>query len=455
MAKSQTLTGYTGQLVDYISETIDRELDDEVLYSAKRCLIDTFAAMIGGAAQPECNKAEAAIALVRKAGTVPVPGRKSLFDMLDAVFLCGVASHALELDDGYRAGSAHPGTVVIPSVLPVSYASNSTGKELLRAVIAGYEMMTNVSAAVHPNLRMRGFHPTSAVGVLGAAMAVGTLKGLSQDRLIHSLGLAASAASGLFAFVNGGAEVKRLHPGHAAREGAFAVLLAEQGMTGPPAILEGSNGFFQAFASQETTGSVFTPGNRLGVMDCYMKPYPCCRHLHPSVDALIQILEKEQIATEDVEAIHVETYSIATQHASVGWDNVANAQLSFPYVMAVALRRRKVTLEYFTPSALTDTTTINLCSLLEVKATDEMDDAYPNSRPARVIVVAGGKEYSLRVDEALGAPQLPLSDDALGSKFTSLVVPSLGKVKSEKLLSQLWNVDQLDDVAPILLAAIR
>ena len=102
-------------------------------------------------------------------------------------------------------------------------------------MVAGYETEITLARACHPDLRQRGFHPTSAVGPFGAAMAAGKLRGLAADRLGNALGIAASSAAGLFAFVNGGADIKRLHAGHAAREGPAGALLAERASRARPA----------------------------------------------------------------------------------------------------------------------------------------------------------------------------------------------------------------------------
>src|SRR5262249_28833004 len=102
----------------------------------------------------------------------------------------------------------------------VAYARRAGGPALIAAIVAGYESAITVARACHPDLRQRGFHPTGAVGPLGAAVAAGKLRGLSAEQLQDALGIAASGAAGLFAFVNGGAAIKRLPPAHAGRERA-------------------------------------------------------------------------------------------------------------------------------------------------------------------------------------------------------------------------------------------
>ena len=109
-------------------------------------------------------------------------------------------------------------------------------------------------------------------------MATGKLRGLNAQQLANALGLAASSSAGLFAFVAGGGDVKRLHAGHASREGMQAALLAEQGTEGPPNVIEGRDGFMQAFAFgriDKARPITLPPQAEYGITDCYIKPYAC------------------------------------------------------------------------------------------------------------------------------------------------------------------------------------
>src|SRR5262249_33461492 len=177
---------------------------------------------------------------------------------------------------------------------------------LITAIVAGYETAIALARAGHPDLRRRGFHPTGAVGPFGAAMAAAKLQSLSTAQIADALGIAASASAGLFAFVNGGADIKRLHAGHAAREGLQAALLAQQGVQGPPGVIEARDGFLQAFAGRSPSSAkegeavALPPAVPFGITDCYIKPYACCRHIQPAVEALIHLLAAQKIATPAV-----------------------------------------------------------------------------------------------------------------------------------------------------------
>src|SRR5262245_36671127 len=238
----QPAAGATAALVKFVGELKYEALPEEARHYARRHLLDTVGVMIAGAPGTIATQAETVIASVRGPGKIPVPGRKRRADLLDAAFLGGTAAHGIELDDGYRHGSAHCGCVVIPASLATAYQRRAGGAAVIEAIVAGYETAIALARACHPDLRQRGFHPTSAVGPFGAAMAVAKLRGLPHDRLGDALGIAASSSAGLFAFVNGGADIKRLHAGHAAREGLQAALLAEQGVEGPPGVVEARDG---------------------------------------------------------------------------------------------------------------------------------------------------------------------------------------------------------------------
>src|SRR6516164_53494 len=233
----------TAAIVEFVGELRHAALADEVRHYARRHLLDTVGVMIAGAGGNVAIRAEAVLAAARPAGRIPVPGRARRADVIDAAFLGGTAAHGIELDDGFRQGSVHPGCVVVPTVLALGYDRHVEGRALMEAIVAGYEAVIAIGRACHPDLRQRGFHPTAAVGVFASAAAAGKLRGLSADALANAFGLAASSAAGLFAFVNGGGDIKRLHAGHAAREGLQAALLAEQGVEGPPDVIEARDGF--------------------------------------------------------------------------------------------------------------------------------------------------------------------------------------------------------------------
>jgi 2-methylcitrate dehydratase PrpD len=476
--------GATDTIVRFASGLRHADLSDEVRYYARRHLLDTVGVMIAGAPGDVATNAEKMLAGVRgSAGTIPVPGRARRHDLLDAAFLGGTAAHGIELDDGYRVGSAHCGCTVVPAALSVGYARGASGAAILEAVVAGYEVAICLARACAPDLRQRGFHPTSVVGPLGSAVAVAKLRGLQDRQIADALGIAASASAGLFAFVNGGADIKRLHAGHASREGIQAALLAELGVQGPPNVVEARDGFMQAFAfgrsdkaraalASEASGQrghfmsaraghspeagssaraiALPPAAPFGITDCYIKPYACCRHIQPAVEALYGLLNDENIAADEIKHVDVETYRIAAEHAHTGWDDYASAQLSFPYLMGVAARFRGIKVHHFNEATRRDPAFADFAQRLTITAPPEIDGLYPKLRPARVTVTTPKGKFVRQADEALGSRIVPLDDAGLEAKFIELVEPVLSTARAQALARQLWDIETLPDIRPLV-----
>jgi 2-methylcitrate dehydratase PrpD len=445
--------GATEALVKFVSALRYDALPEDVRYYARRHLLDTVGVMIAGAGGEVATRAETVLASVRADGRIPVPGRARRADLLDAAFLGGTAAHGIELDDGYRQGSVHPGCAVVPAVLSVAHERGLSGKSAIEALVAGYETAIAIARACHPDLRQRGFHPTAACAVFGAAAATAKLRALSAPQVANAIGIAASSAGGLFAFVNGGADIKRLHAGHAAREGLQAALLAEQGVEGPPQVIEARDGFMQAFAFgrlDKTRALQLPPAVPFGITDCYIKPYACCRHIQPAVEALIGLIDEQKISADDITRIEVETYRIAAEHAHTGWDDYASAQLSFPYLIGLAVRFGGIKLEHFGEAMRRDPAVAAIARKLTVSAPPEIDKLYPRLRPARVTVMTGRHVFTRQVDEALGSRLLPLDDERLRSKFHGLVEPVLGAARAAELANRLWAIEEASDVRPLV-----
>ncbi|MCZ2499091.1 MmgE/PrpD family protein [Xylophilus sp. Kf1] len=446
----------TADLNDYLMSIAANGLDPTLAHHAKRHLIDTVGAILAGSGQAVTRQTAAVLAAAQPAGTHPVPGLPQRLGLLDAVFLTGVSAHGTETDDGYRQGSVHPGAVVVPALLSIAAQRRVSGDRLLEALAAGYQAIGSIAALAHPRLRRRGFHPTGAVGPLGAAAASSALLDLDRPRRLHALGIAASSAAGLFAFKAGGADVKRLHAGHAAREGVLATLLAQQGCEGPPGVLEASDGFLQAFADRMPGGAgspdtvALPPEVPPTIADCYIKPYACCRHIQPAVDALQALMRDHAVEAGEIESVEVETYGIAADHAVVPWGSFAEAQLSFRYVMASAARFDDLRIERFGDAARADETTAALAHRMTVRRSDAMDRRYPAQRPALVTLHTRRGSWSQDAAEARGAPELPLDDAGLDAKFLDLAGMALGSQRAAELLARFWRIDTAADVSDLI-----
>lgn len=461
LAAGTGAAGPTRQLAEFCADLRLEAVDEFARRAARRHLIDTLGAMIAGAPQDATKSVETALAAAGTApGAIPVPGVARRYDMLSASYVGGTCGHGLELDDGFRAGSVHPGTVVVPAALTVGAARGASGADLLRAIVIGYEVICRISAASHPRARWRGFHNTGTAGVFAAAASAGSLMGFDADRVENAFGAAASSASGLFTFLAGG-DVKRVHPGHAAREGVMAALLTEAGLPGPRGVLEFKEGYFNAYAGGDTGQKDYStidilaagdnhPKSRFAVANCYMKPYACCRHIHSPIDAVLDIAADGKLAPEQVAGIEIGTYAVAAAHGGVGWSEMTTAQMSMPFVLATALVRGRVTLDDFGPAERADQAVLALTPNIRTHVDAECDADYPRRRAAKVTLrTTDGRSFDRYVPEPYGAASKPLTDEALEEKFLGLAIPVIGEARARAALAQLWKVDELADIRPL------
>jgi len=457
-----TTAGPTGRFAKYLAAISIETIDAFARRAATRHLIDSLGAILAGSEEPATRSAERALqAAGTGAGPVAMPGITHTYDALHAAYVGGTSCHGLELDDGYRPGSVHPGAVVVPAALALGAVRGSSGRELLRATVVGYEAVCRIAAAAHPRARWRGFHNTGIAGVFGSAAAASALLGLDAAGIENAFGVAGSSAAGLFAFLGGG-DVKRTHPGHAAREGLLAALLTQAGLLGPRGVLEFKEGFFNAFAGGDADAVDYSAIDLLAcgdnnarspfaVANCYLKPYACCRHIHPAIDAVLDICKNENVTAGEIENVSVGTYAVAASHGHVGWSEMTTAQMSYPFSVATAIVRGHVDLNDFGDKERADPAVLAMTRRINVAIDAECDASYPRLRAAKVsLSTRDGRAFERYVPEPYGAASNPLSDAALKAKFIGLATKRVGQLRALQAFDLLWNIETLANLEPLL-----
>lgn len=444
----------TLELAAWIAGARFEALPASVVHQARRMILDYLCAALAGSTTPVSRGVLEYLAASEGEGGATVIGAERRLSPASAAFVNGTSAHGLEIDDGYTLGSFHPGAPTLPAVLAAAEVHAATPERLLTAAAVALEVGCRIAAAGHPATWRRGFHNTAIAGVFGAAAGVASILGHDARRTADALGLAGSFAGGLFEFLGTGAEVKRVHPGKAARDGLLCAELAGRGVTGPATVLEGRHGYFHAFAGGEHDPARVVEGlGRSWAMEStYVKPYPCCRHLHGPIDAVLALRQEPGFALENLGAVTVETYAVAARHSHKTADEFLDAQMSIPYAVAVALARGRVGLAEFAPEVRRDPAVRRLASIVDVAVAPDCDADYPKMRPARVVLRWGdGRERSLRVDWPYGEPETPISDAALTEKFHNVCDPVVGRERAARIAERAWALDDL----PALFASLR
>lgn len=251
-------------------------------------------------------------------------------------FLIGALTHIHETDDLHRASVVHPGCVVVPAAWALAERLGADGPTALKAVIWGFEAACRVGASVGP-AHYRIWHNTATCGPFGGAGAGASLLGLDEDAFTWALGNAGTQSSGLWEFMTSSAMSKHLHAGRAAEAGQLAAELAAQGFTGPETILEGSKGFYAGLCPDPRPEAVTAaPDAPWAVHETSIKPWPCCRHTHPAIDAALELSPK--IGNRAVAGVLVETYGAAIDVCDrVTPETEYQAKFSLQHTVAAAL----------------------------------------------------------------------------------------------------------------------
>ena len=354
----------------------------------------------------------------------------------------GALGSALEMDDVHRSSVLHPGPVVLPAALAAAPADTS-GPELLGAVMAGYEVMIRVGRALGPT-HYRLWHTTATAGCFGAAAAAAAVMRLDDSQTAHALALAGTRAGGLWQVRHESSLAKAWHTAGAARDGVAAAQLAACGLTGPLAVLEGPSGWFAATAPDASTRAITEPRDEPWMFDVSFKPWPACRHAHPAMDALREVLGQSlgQILGEtlgqplgqaltdapprrldEVERVDVATYDDALRFCDqVAPVDEAQARFSIQHALAAMLIYGEPQLAHYSGQALTDPALAQLRSRIHLQADAALQARYPAHYGAAVrITWRDGSIHHAELHDTYGDPARPLPAAALHAKAQMLM----------------------------------
>ncbi len=430
-----------------------RPLSAEVEHHARRALIDWFAALLPGCLRPPATLLSAAMASERGSGRAInyVDGQPG--GLRHAALLNATASHTVEFDDIFRDAGYHPGCPVIGAALAAAQQHGATLEQLLRAIVAGYEVSCRIGMAVQPS-HYKYWHTTGTVGTFGAAAAVAVILGCDTLKLAHAVATSATFAGGLQQAFRGEGMSKPLHPGHAADAGALAAIGAAAGVTGALDVLHGPVGF--AAATSEDTGkwdkALARLDERFVITEMTFKNHGCCGHIFAGLDAVRELQREHGFTADDVASIHYGGYSATKDVCDRPVVKTEQeARFSAQYTIGALLVLGGVRIAAFEPENLANPKIREQMAKVTVSLDPELADAYPGKRAAKVwIKLRDGRELYRYQPTRKGDPDAPLSDTELAEKFSELTAPVIGAPQSAALLEKLWRGSDLPGAVPLL-----
>jgi 2-methylcitrate dehydratase PrpD len=325
-------------------------------------------------------------------------------------------------------------------VLAVAEKQHASGKEMIAAAAASYE--TSLRAGWIVSLWPL-FAPAGMAGCWGGAAATAKLMRFDAGLIQHALGIAEAHCvmpSRAKSFPK--TMMTKEAEGWGAMTGVSAAFLAEAGFEGPETI------FDLAQYSAEPLASL---GTGWELLSLYFKPYPCCRFTHATVDGIDRLMRENKLTKGEITGVTLGVAKAPVKlFSNYRPQNIWQAQFSLPYVAAVKLNDGLVWLDQFTPERLNDPAVLAWADKVEVVGDDQADAFRPGGVATRITLkTADGRKLETFVDYPKGAPENPLSEKELETKFTGLVSRIWGGQVARELLDSFLNLEQLTDYAEL------
>ena len=425
----------TAALAAYVEQLTFDQIPPEVVARAKVLTLDFLGSAIR--ARRESDSTPSLLAMLKSlgldsGGDSAVLGDSRTYTPAVAALLNGALGHSLDFDDTHADSSLHPSAPVVPAALAAGELTGASGRDVMTAIVAGYEVCCRLGNALDPTSHYaRGFHPTATAGTFGAAAAAGKLFGLTKEQLISAFGVSGSQAAGSLQFLVNGSWNKRFQVGAAAMNGVIAATLAREGFIGSTEAVEGKHGLLVGYTDDaHPAKAVAGLGTDYETMKIGVKPYPSCRYTHAAVDALIAMRREYNLTPDQVTRVEIGLHrngiTLTGDPATKRHPrSIVGGQFSMFFTAALALDQGSFGWDDY--SRLGDPALDKLADRIEVVQDDRLEIGRTHPFGARVTVKSGDASHERLIVDPPGEPASFPSEAAMRQKFLQLARPVLEK----------------------------
>ena len=450
---------YARKIAEKIKNINYDELPSDVVQRSKELILDTIGVALAGSLHNSADIYNEYVDEIGGQEEATIIGRNKKNSVVNAALVNSAIGHTLEFDDISWSIIGHPAVVTVFPAISMGEKYNSSGKKVLSAIVAGYEVIASIGRGLVPDLVEKGWHSTSAIGTFGAAAAAGIICDLSVDEMVNALGIAGSLASGVKA--NLGTMTKDLHAGHASSSGITAALLAKKGFTANEKIFEAKNGYCSIYSPKFDLDIIvdsFCNPFDLITNGALFKKWPSCACTHPFVEAIITLAEENNISPEKVEKIEI--YSTPCVVDTLFYDNPKTdfeAKFSSQFCAALALVKRRVYLEDFTDKVINDPIIKKIMGTVTLDLDPEIDpDSYvlpPEEgilKTRVAITMKDNSKFYKEIPFAKGDVQRRLSMEEIIEKYRSCAGLVLKDDKLDKSIEAISNLEKIDNISTVM-----
>ena len=453
---SPLLENATRDLAQFAAALRFEDIPREAVECIKLSVLDSIGCCLFGATLPWTRKVAA---LVEGEGAQPVAslmgmGRKSSVSL--AVLVNSTAGHAFELDDIHKESIVHPGSLAMPVAMAYAEAAGGApGRDVITAMIAGYEVGTRVGSAATMSLFLRGFHPQGTSGAFVAAATAGRMLKLDAGQMQHALGIVGSQAGGLMA-AQEGAMVKRFHSGRAGQSGVYSAELARRGFTGITDVLEAHYGGYLSTYSDKPNPQRLTAG--LGTVwetvNVGYKPHAAVTSIHTALDALADLMRESKLGADDIAEVDAGLSHMT--HVHCAWEykaqGVTAAQMNLYYGLAVIALDGMAFVDQYREDRLRDPQILDFITRVRAHVDpgiEAMGAAFRHA--ARVTVrTRDGRTLTREILHRRGSPENPLQPADVEYKFRNVARACLTQAHTDRVMKLVGVLETLDSTAELI-----
>lgn len=449
------LENATRDLARFASAVRYGDIPAAAIARIKSSIIDSIGCSLFGATLPWTQKV-AAMAMAEGAkqeASLMGMGKKSSVSL--ACLVNSTSGHAFEMDDIHKESIVHAGSIATPVAFAMAEARGLSGRDILTAMVAGYEVGTRVGNAATMSLFFRGFHPQGTSGAFVAAATAARALGLDAGQFQHALGIVGSQAGGLMA-AQEGAMVKRFHSGRAAQSGVYSALLAGDGFTGIVDVLEAPYGGYLSSYSDKPNPARLTDG--LGqtweTLNVGYKPHASVTSIHTALDGFGEMLKEHGLTIDDVQKLEVGLSRMT--HVHCAWEykaqGVTAAQMNLFYGLAVIGIDGVAFTDQYREDRLRDPRILAFIPRVVASVDPEIEAKGPPARHAARLKLhtRDGRSFEKLIMNRRGSPENPLSPQDIEHKFRHVVRSCIPEARAERIIALVNELEAPDSPAQLL-----
>ena len=448
-------------LADFVLSLRYEDIPREHIEYGKMLMMDTFGVAMSCYGLPHAKAVRAAIRELGQGEGCTLWGSGEQARLADAVLHNSCLIHGADYDDTHVASIIHPSAAVVAAAVTVGEHVGASGREMMTAIVAGWEIAVRLGLAAKGRFHDVGFHGTGIVSSFVCACVAGRLMGLDRQTLINAMGICGSQSAALQEFLHDGSWTKKIHPGWGCHSALYALSMAKHGFVGPAQVFEGGFGLWHTHCAgvDGLSEEMSDLGTVWHTPEIAFKMYPVCHMTHSFIDCVLEVLANERLTAQDIESVECRIESrcyhivCSPEEAKKHPESDYMMRFSLPYIVAIAAIRGKVSPWEIDLKYASDPQVVDLMQRVTCIADDEKRN--PGYFPGWIkLTTRDGRVFVCDHRHELGTKENPIKIENVIEKFRGNVDPFYTEEEIARMTDVIERFDTLED-AQELLDALR